>query len=334
MPWSVLGKGGEVRRSQGWLACGGMVLGLALMARSALFHAASRDEADADALDTAPAVLAVRRAGEAIRPLFRRKGPPKPGEWLDKHAEHGQTFDDYRHDDPPRPTRSRTTLYLQPLGPFTAAQGRLKDATADFLGRFYGLPVRIAPPIEAQAIPERARRLNPTTQKPQIHSTFVLDMLKTRRPDDAVAVLALTTEDLWPGEGNFVFGQASLSERVGVWSVHRFGNPETEFPLCLTRTLDTAAHETGHMFGILHCIAYECGMNGSNHLVEADSQPMAFCPEDEMKVWWACRLDPLARYDRLASFADAHGLVAEAKGWRAARSLLSKRTGTGRLNRG
>ncbi len=47
-------------------------------------------------------------------------------------------------------------------------------------------------------------------------------------------MLALTTSDLWPGEGwNFVFGQASLSERVGVWSLHRLGNPQIEFTTCL-----------------------------------------------------------------------------------------------------
>ena len=48
-----------------------------------------------------------------------------------------------------------------------------------------------------------------------------------RRPEDAVAVLGLTTSDLWPGEGwNFVFGQASLRDRIGVWSLYRFGDPE------------------------------------------------------------------------------------------------------------
>ncbi|MGE5192634.1 MAG: Zn-dependent protease, partial [Deltaproteobacteria bacterium] len=64
---------------------------------------------------------------------------------------------------------------------------------------------------------------------------------------------------LKPGEGwNFVFGQASLSDRVGVWSIYRFGNPEKsadDYKLCLRRTLATAVHETGHMLGIKHCTA-------------------------------------------------------------------------------
>ena len=121
---------------------------------------------------------------------------------------------------------------------------------------------------------------------------------------DAVAVLALTTADLWPGAAwNFVFGQAALRDRVGVWSLYRQGDPHEDFTTCLRRTLKTAVHETGHMLGIAHCTAYECGMNGSNHRAEADARPMGFCPECEMKVWWACRVDPIGRYQQLAEFA-------------------------------
>ena len=42
-------------------------------------------------------------------------------------------------------------------------------------------------------------------------------------------MLAITAFDLWPGPGwNFVFGQASLTERVGVWSMARNGDPDDE----------------------------------------------------------------------------------------------------------
>jgi hypothetical protein len=56
-------------------------------------------------------------------------------------------------------------------------------------------------------------------------------------------------------------------------------------------------------------------MNGSNHRAEADGRPLWFCPEDEMKVWWACRGDPRTRYERLAEFARAHGLDRESRFW-------------------
>jgi len=132
-----------------------------------------------------------------------------------------------------------------------------------------------------------------------------------------VAVLALTTADLWPGKGwNFGFGQASLSGGVGVWSLHRMGDPEVEPRTLLRRTLKIAVHEAGHMRGIWHCTQFECGMNGADQQAEADGQPIWFCPEDEMKTWQACRVDPAGRYRRLAEFAGKYCLEREAEFWR------------------
>ncbi len=91
-------------------------------------------------------------------------------------------------------------------------------------------------------------------------------------------MIALTTSDLWPGKGwNFVFGQARLRERVGVWSLYRNGDPdesEGAFRLCLLRTIKTATHETGHMFSLRHCTKYECNMCESNNSEESDRSPM------------------------------------------------------------
>ena len=113
---------------------------------------------------------------------------------------------------------------------------------------------------------------------------------------------------------NFVFGEASLEDRVAVWSIYRNGNAEgnpEEFRLCLLRTMKTATHETGHMFGMQHCIAYECNMCGSNNREEADRRPIQLCPECVAKVWWATGTDPLSRYERLASFCEKQGLKPE-----------------------
>jgi predicted Zn-dependent protease len=67
-------------------------------------------------------------------------------------------------------------------------------------------------------------------------------------------VVQFTAVDLFPAPSwNFVFGQASLAGRVGVWSFARNGNPaegEAGFRRCLARTLRIAAHEVGHMFGM------------------------------------------------------------------------------------
>ncbi len=146
---------------------------------------------------------------------------------------------------------------------------------------------------------------------------MLTQVLRPRLPEDAAAYIAFTSADLWPGEGwNFVFGQASLRDRVGVWSIYRNGDPEAgpdEFRLCLVRTMKTGGHELGHMFGMAHCTAYECGMNGSNTLEEKDRRPLALCPQCVAKVCWATGAEPAERFRRLAAFCRQHGLGGEGR---------------------
>jgi len=274
-----------------------------------------------------PNMVRLQVSAKKISSLHQKKSPPKPDDWLATHDEPGQTFEQYRHSNPNRPTTTRAILYVQPIGEFTPTQKGLVDETAELLSRFYNLPTKVLEPLGLDAIPSTARRIHPTWGDPQILTTYVLDkVLKPRRPKDAVAVLGLTTSDLWPGEGwNFVFGQASLSDRVGVWSLYRYGNPDgpkVEALQFRRRMFRVAVHETGHMLGIAHCTAYECGMNGSNHLAEMDSRPFYFCPACVQKIWWACHADPIKRYESLAEFAKKHGLDAEAEFWKTSADLL------------
>jgi len=260
------------------------------------------------------------KAAERIRPLHHTKTKPAPGDWLAQHREKGQSFDQYRRSKPMRPNTERTTVYIQPLGDFDETQQRLVRETAELTSRFYGLPTKLLDPLSLEIIPQGARRVHPAWGDRQILSTYVLDqVLKPRRPKDAAAMLALTTSDLWPGEGwNFVFGQASLRERVGVWSLYRYGTTnggEAQYDQFRRRMFKVALHETGHMFGIHHCTAYECIMNGSNHLAEMDGRPMWFCPECVQKVWWGCDVKPVDRYRSLAEFADMHELEGEREYW-------------------
>ena len=154
------------------------------------------------------------------------------------------------------------------------------------MGLYFNLPVTIMQDLPLTVIPAKARRIHPSRDDKQILTSYVLhDVLAPNLPDDAAAYIAFTASDLWPGKGwNFVFGQASTRKRVGVWSIYRNGDPENEFELCLRRAVGTAVHETGHMFTLLHCTAYECNMCGSNNREESDCRPIALCP-----VCWATR---------------------------------------------
>lgn len=264
-----------------------------------------------------------------LEPLHQRLGKPKPGEWLAQHKEDGQTFNEYLTCRPITPTGKRTVIYVQPFGKFTGTQREIVKLTADFLGRYYQRPVKIRDDLPLSVIPDKARRKHPSWGMDQILSTYVLDdVLAPRLPADAAAYIAFTASDLWPGEGwNFVFGQASLRNRVGVWSIYRNGEPEKgpeEFRLCLRRTLKTATHETGHMFSMQHCTKYECNLCGSNNREESDGQPIEVCPECVAKICWATGCDPIQRFEALAEFCREQKLEAEAEFYKRSKGAISK----------
>jgi len=251
-----------------------------------------------------------------LLPLHTKLGKPLPGDWLDKHAEFGQNYAQYLGSRPVRADQRRRVIYVQPLGDFSPAEKKIVEQATEFLGVYFQLPVKAREALSLDVVPRKARRNSGGRRAEQILSTYVLDkVLKPRLPKDAVALIAFTNADLWPGEGwNYVFGQASLADRVGVWSIHRYGDPgggDAAFRQCLLRTLKTASHETGHMFSIPHCTFFECDMCGSNHLAEADRRPLEVCPSCLAKLCYAAGADPAKRFQGLIAFYKAHGLKAE-----------------------
>ena len=261
-------------------------------------------------------------AEQALASLCSRRPPPRPGEWLASHPEDGQTFEEFALQSEYR-NFERPFLYVQPVGRLSRAEDRVLRDVAEALTIFYGKPVRHLQPLATDSF---VWRDNPYTHQPQLSTQSVLRRLGYELPKDAQAVLAFTSADLWPGnDWNFVFGQASFDAPVGVWSLHRFGDPDRDYQRVLERALKLALHETGHMFGLRHCTAYQCGMSGTNNLAETDRSPMAFCPVCEHKLWWALRLDPAPRYDALAKFAREHALPSQAALWqRAAQRVRSR----------
>jgi archaemetzincin len=203
------------------------------------------------------------------------------------------------------------------LGQFQKEQKDIILLTADFIHAFFQMPVRFLEGpesllLDSKRIPAKARRHHPTTQDPQILTRYILDeVLKPLFPEDAFCLIAFTTEDLWPGPGwNFVFGEASLDDRVGIWSMYRNGDPaksSEDFQLCLKRTVKTGTHEIAHLFGIHHCIFFECAMNGSNHRRESDLRPVWLCPVCLRKLAWGSTFDPQEWFRHLAELSDQLG---------------------------
>jgi archaemetzincin len=126
-------------------------------------------------------------------------------------------------------------------------------------------------------------------------------------------------EDLYPDpHWNFVFGQASLRDRVGVFSFARYdpvfygeSRGSQYQQLLLRRSTKVLVHETAHMFSLAHCIYFKCVMNGSNHLQESDSRPLSLCPVCLRKLQSSIQFDLAVRYHRLKQFYRNIGFISE-----------------------
>uniref|UniRef100_A0A8C6BUF4 Archaemetzincin-2 n=1 Tax=Monodon monoceros TaxID=40151 RepID=A0A8C6BUF4_MONMO len=179
---------------------------------------------------------------------------------------------------------------------------------------------------------------------PQKHSIYVqcigqiLKFLKKKKPEDAFCVVGITMIDLYPRDSwNFVFGQASLTDGVGIFSFARYGSdfysshyegklkklqkksssdysvfdnyyvPEVTSVLLL-RSCKTLTHEIGHIFGLRHCQWLACLMQGSNHLEEADQRPLDLCPICLRKLQSAVGFHLKDRYKALVRWVGAESI--------------------------
>jgi archaemetzincin len=262
--------------------------------------------------------------------FFEKKRAPRASDWLGQFQERGQSFFAYVTGDPVRPSERRRSLVLQPLGPWSERHQRLLEALVEFMGIFFGAPARLAPGLP---LPPFGYRLWDTGAgaKPQFQTGVLLDkVLAPRLPADAIACLGVTMADLFPSPAwNYVFGEASLERRVGIYSLVRYtpefaGEPDSPVArgLLLRRACKTVAHETGHMFSMRHCPYYECLMNGSNTLDELDRSPGWMCPVCLKKLHWNLGFGLAERYRRLSGFYRRHGLTDWAAWTEARRAML------------
>lgn len=264
---------------------------------------------------------------------FRAKVEPGPVDWLASHEEKGQSYRGWLESGPNLPGKGRRKLYILPLGGFDETAPEIEKLQRYAEAYFYPMKVGLLPNVPDSEVKARSR-INRMSAKKQWNCRDLLGWLPGQLPEDGYAMLAVTMTDLFPDENwNFVFGQASIKNRVGVFSFARYHpawngkktDANTE-RLVLRRAAKVLTHEMGHMFGIRHCIHYECNMNGANHLEEADSTPMHLCPVCLRKLQGASRGDPAARYSKLAVFYGVNGMNEE-KDW------VEKREGDIRLAR-
>ena len=260
---------------------------------------------------------------QSLKPLHKRMYTPQRGEWLAEHPENGQPFYTYIEERGFDAALSKKWIVVLPIGEFSTKQAEILDKTIAYLGTFYQLRTKKLPSLAD--VPAKATRMY--EGKKQIYTHYVLDELLYPQIKDSIACfLAFTATDLYPDpKWNFVFGQASLQHRVGVWSMNRFDYPdmnEASYKACLHQTIKTAIHEAGHIFGLHHCTDYVCCMSGSNSLEESATHPIGFCPDCTAKVGWHFGLDLLKQHQELANFWQKEGIEAPLQYYSAAGKAL------------
>lgn len=137
----------------------------------------------------------------------------------------------------------------------------------------FGAPVRTMEIPAVDFAYDAARR--------QYGSIAILEMLLRLSPGDAGKLLAVTERDLFVPVLTFVFGQAQLGGRAAVISLARLRQefyglaPNRE--VFVERAAKEALHETGHMFGLVHCADRSCAMSLATNIRQIDGKQAAFC---------------------------------------------------------
>lgn len=264
----------------------------------------ARKKAVGSLFQLSPSLKAAFEPGEDFKAI------PKPGsfDWLGSREEEGQTYDQFLKSRPNRPgANGRKFIYIQPVGEFPEEAPKMEVLQKYMAAYFHPMEVKIAKTLKFKN-PNAIR-----TRGEQVNSTDLLNAIQKRVPGDAHVVMAVTMKDLYPGPGwNFVFGVARLKRRCGVFSFARYGIEDNR-KRALLRALKVISHETGHAFGIKHCIHFHCLMNGSNGMDETDRAPLHFCPSCLRKIHWGLWFNPSERYQKLADFLKANNLEKESE---------------------
>lgn len=237
---------------------------------------------------------------------FKPYGPALDFTWRYIHPEEKFiSLEKYIQDGPSGITTSRNKIYILPLGEFTPAQNEIMRETAKYNEAFFGLEVELLPIKPMPKFPDSMKRKREGEW--QYNTTYFLNTYLTIKEfDDAAVLIALTSNDLYPKDDwNYVFGIASLKDRIGIWSMYRFGVPECDsdsYRLCLDRARKISTHEISHMFSIRHCVSYPCVMNGSNSMPETDIHPSYLCPECLAKLSWDLNQTPKIHMGRMKKY--------------------------------
>lgn len=115
----------------------------------------------------------------------------------------------------------------------------------------------------------------------------MVEALEPLKPDNALALVALTNVDIFVGRKPSIRGLAIPDKGVAVVSLFRMKDG-SDYRVKM-RLLKETLHELGHLLGQEHCVGGEiwCVMGYSQNLSDLDAKYRTFCPfhKNEIKAF-------------------------------------------------
>lgn len=112
----------------------------------------------------------------------------------------------------------------------------------------------------------------------QCDSTRLLVEMKARYSEP---VMGAAVCDLFIPVLTFVFGEAEMHGRAGLFSIHRLREEFYGLPpnptLLEERALRELRHEMGHLYGLSHCHDWSCVMSSSHSVELVDTKGENYC---------------------------------------------------------
>jgi hypothetical protein len=253
---------------------------------------------------------------QMLAPMREEWPAPRTGDWSG-NTSNQQSFKAYRLSRPARQTAQRQAIYLSRVGELTAIQEAVITATADFLARFFDLPLCRGTDFDPATFPPYFIRQHPFRGHSQLLTgPLINEVLSLDRPEEALIYLAVTAWDLCSDEHGqdqwgSGFGEAWYGT-AGVWSLRYVGDPsmsDRAFRGCLRRSCAVATHEALHVLGLDHCADLPCLMRGSACL----SAPLQLCPPCFRKFCWNRQLHLLPYLERIRDFLAAWAFSEDAQ---------------------
>lgn len=238
--------------------------------------------------------------------LYRPVNIPKPSDWLYQHKELGQSYKNYSTGMINQPSKLHNTVFINILDE-NPLQGFLNEEKIkiiiNILGCYY-------PNVNFELMKKHYSHKDlkidcRENYYLQYNAGQTIDNLCKLIPKSGLLIIGVTVDDIYPrDEWNFVYGLANSMYGCAVFSLKRHIEEALEeyqtddvnkiALYAIKNATKTMIHEIGHLFGIKHCIYYNCIMNGHNHSKEK-SNPF-FCPVCLRKIHYNLKFDIVKMY--------------------------------------